>query len=220
MPELAGEVRARTLRRLADLGFPEPPAHLPLLADADTPFESREATEVIQRLVVLNVRVNLAFGMPVTDAQSWLSDNGLNRCLSPTEEALVAGGAKGDEQEQTHVEALWALAWALSLVGDLDPAGYCGDELVTLLPDLRLMESAETWTTRMAPQLRPTAEVMQELDLLYAMTWGIADARLSGQPQPGMVAGYVHWQRRRALEFTVANPDINHASWDGIDLST
>lgn len=220
MSELAEAVRVRTRRRLADMGFPELPVHLPLLADTESPFELRSATEVIERLLVLNVRVNLAFGMPSTEAQRWLATNGLVRCLSAKEEILLAGAAKVDEEEQTHVEALWGLTWALSMVDELDPGAYCGDELVTLLPDLRAMESAETWAARSSPRLRSTAEVMRELDLLYAMTWGVTDARLAGGQRPGAVAEYVHWQRRRALEFTVADPDIDHSSWDDIDLST
>jgi hypothetical protein len=220
MPELAEEIRDRTRRRLAKMGFPEPPVHLPLAADAESPFELRSAAEVIERLLALNVRVNLAFGMPATEAQTWLATNDLLRCLSAKEEILLAGAAKVDEEEQTHVEALWGLAWALSLVDELEPGKYCGDELVTLLPDLRVMESSATWVARSSPHLRSSAEVMRELDLLYAMTWGVTDARLSGAQRPGTVAEYVHWQRRRALEFTVADPDIDHSSWDDIDLST
>jgi hypothetical protein len=92
--------------------------------------------------------------------------------------------------------------------------------LVELLPNLRELERFEQWTTRMTPTLRPVEEVVSELDLLYAMTWGVNDSRLSGRPSPGTVAAYVHWERRRALEFAVANPEIEPMSWDEIDLST
>jgi hypothetical protein len=220
MRELASQIRERTRVRLAVIGFPELPVHLPLLADAESPFRLRPENDVIQRLLALNVRVNLAFGMPVADAQAWLSHNGTTPYLSAKERSLVAGAALVDEQEQTHVEALWALAWALSLIGDLDPVEYCGEDLVTLLPDLRIMEPAEAWSARTSPRLRSTAEILRELDLLYAMTWGLTDARLSGRSQPGTVAAYVHWQRRKALEFTVDDPEIDHSSWDDIDLST
>jgi hypothetical protein len=191
-----------------------------LLADAETPFQLRPESEVVQRLLALNVRVNLAFGMPATEAQAWLDHNGTTPYLSAQERTFVAGAAKVDEQEQTLVEALWALAWALSLVRGLDPAGYCGDDLVTLLPDLRTMESAEVWSARTSPRLRSTAEVLRQLDLHYAMTWGLTDARPSGTSQPGTVAEYVHWQRRKALEFTVADRENDNSSWDEISLST
>lgn len=218
--ELAGEVRERTRLRVAELGFPEPPVHLPLLADPQTPFELRGATEVIRRLLALTVRVNLALGMPLVEARAWLEDNALQGCLSTREAVLVGGAAKVDEQEQAQVEAIWALAWVLSLVDDLDPNAYCGDHLVALLPDLRAKESADAWATRMSPRLRSAVEVMTELDLLYALTWGLVDARLSGRPRPGAVAEYVHWQRRQALEFTRSDPEIDHSTWDDIDLST
>jgi hypothetical protein len=220
MPESVEDVRARTLPRLSALGFPEPPPHFPLLADADALLALRPVREVAERLAVLNVRVSLAFGMPSEAARAWLSDNGLTHCLSAKEQALVAGAAQVDEQEQTQVEALWALSWVVSLFEDLNPADYCGEQLVALLPDLRELEPFENWTARMTPTLRPAEEVVSELDLLFAMTWGVTDSRLAGKPSPGTVAAYVHWERRRALEFAVANPEIAPTSWDEIDLST
>lgn len=220
MSESLEEVRARTHTRLSALGFPVPPPHLPLLADSDGLLALRPATELADRLAVLNVRVSLAFGMPSASARAWLSDNGLTHCLTAKEQRLVAGAAKVDEQEQAQVEALWALSWVFSLSEDLDPADYCSDHLVELLPNLRESEPLEEWTTRMTPMLRPVEEVVSELDLLYAMTWGVTDLRLSGKPSPGTVAAYVHWERRRALEFAVANPEIEPTSWDEIDLST
>lgn len=220
MDGMAAEARDLTLRRLPEMCFPAPPVHLPLLADAETPIDLRSERAVIERLLALNVRVDLAFGMPPTEAHAWLADNGLIGCLSTKEVVLLAGAAKVDEREQTYVEALWALAWALSLVDELAPDRYCGDQLASLLPDLRATEPCGEWRARTSPRLRSPAEIIRELDMLFAMTWALVDARLSGARQPGTVAEYVHWQRRRALEFTVADPDIDHSSWDDIDLST
>ena len=216
----AAEARQRTLERVQDLGFPVPPAHLPVLEDNEFPRSARGIEEVIQRALVLNVRINLAFGMPPESARDWLTTNGLMGSLSPRESALVGGSARSGEQEKLQVEALWALAWALQLAPSLDHRAYCGDELATLLPDLRAQESAEAWRSRAEPSLRSDDELLTELDLLYAMTWGVADANLSGAPTPGEVDPYVFWERRRALEFVRADSDAGHADWDEIDLST
>ena len=176
--------------------------------------------EVIQRALVLNVRINLAFGMPPGNARYWLTTNGLMGCLGPRESALVSGSAGSGEQEKRQVEGLWALAWALHLAPSLDHRAYCGDGLATLFPDLRTQESADAWRSRAEPRLRSDDELITELDLLYAMTWGVADANLSGTPAPGEVDPYVFWERRRALEFVRAHSEAGHADWDEIDLST
>jgi len=214
------EARQRTLRRITDLGFPEPPKHLPVLADDELHFVLRTTDEVIERALVLNVRINLAFGMPTASARDWLSANSLLDCLSTRETDLVSGTAQSSEQEKLQIEGLWALAWSLGLTPRLDHGAYCGDELAALLPDLRAQESSRTWRSRTEPSLRAGDELLAELDLLYVMTWGIANANLTGASMPGAVDQYVFWERRRALEFLQVGSSQGHAGWDEIDLST
>lgn len=140
--------------------------------------------------------------------------------LGPVEVELLGGVLPAGEHLQSQIESLWAFAWSLGLTPILDPTAYCGDDLVTLMPDLRAEESLADWRMRVVPELLPTVEIYDALDLLYAMTWGLVDARLNGRPTPGTVAPYVHWERRRALEFVRMDPDISHSDWDAIDLST
>jgi len=66
----AAEARQRTLERVQDLGLPVPPAHLPVLEDNEFPLSARGIEAVIQRALVLNVRINLAFGMPPESART------------------------------------------------------------------------------------------------------------------------------------------------------
>ncbi len=216
----ASEARQVTLRRLGDAGFPQPPAHLPLLADHEFPFVLRSMDEVIDRILVVAVRLAIAFGMPISDARLWLSANSLTGSLSSRESALVGGLVEGSAQDTAQVEALWALAWAVGLVPRLDHAAYCSDELVTLLPDLRIQEPVRTWRARTHLSLRSPDELLAELDLLYAMTWGIASANLAGSRAPGEVEEYVFWERRRALEWVRIDSGNSHSGWDEIDLST
>ena len=117
----AAEARQRTLERVQDLGFPVPPAHLPVLEDNEFPRSARGIDKVIQRALVLNVRINLAFGMPPESSRDWLTTNGLMGSLSPRESALVGGSARSGEQEKLQVEALgrwlgrfsWHRAWII-----------------------------------------------------------------------------------------------------------
>jgi len=52
------------------------------------------------------------------------------------------------------------------------------------------------------------------------MTWGIAEANLRQPAEPGSIPQYAIWQRRRALEFAIAERSWTHGEWDEIDLST
>ncbi len=216
--DAATEARRRTLAALSGLGFPQPPSHLPLVADAADPLVLVDEEHVVQRALVLTVRVNLALGMPPELARTWLAEQGLLASLSPRERHLVAGEVEPDSSDEAQVEALWALAWVLGLVPDLDAGTPCGDQLASLMPDLRTGEPVTAWRSRTGPRRRYVEEVLPVLDLHLALTWGIADARLAGRPHPGHVDPSVLWERRRALEWTVGSG--GHDAWDVVDLST
>lgn len=220
MQQRAERARNRTLSRLAELGFPAPPVHLPVLADEEFPFALRPNDEVIGRVLVLNVRINLAFGMPAEVARQWLGSNGLTPYLTQSESELVGGARRSAEHEKLQIEGLWALTWALGLTPELDHRAYCGEQLAALLPDLRVAEPSREWTSRVNPRLRPIDEIWDELDLLYAMTWAVAEANLTAASVPGTIDQYVYWERRRALEFVHIAGDTSHNGWDDIDLST
>lgn len=218
--ERGQQVRGHTLSRLAELEFPTPPEHLPVLADDDFPLVLRPSAEVIERALVLNVRINLSLGMPSEIAREWLTANGLIHCLTQLESQLVEGAVQSDDREQLQVEGLWALGWALGLIPEMDHRVYCGDQLAALLPDLRTQETSQEWRARVKLIPRSIDEIWNELDLLYAMTWAAANANLSGAPAPGAIHQYVLWERRRALEFLRVEDNLGHEHWDNVDLST
>ncbi len=80
----------------------------------------------MQRALVLTVRVNLALRMPPELARAWLAEQGLLASLSPRERALLSGEVEPDYSDEAQVEALWALAWVLGLVPELDASAPCG----------------------------------------------------------------------------------------------
>lgn len=216
--ETSAAARRRTLALLPDLGFPLPPPHLPLVAGDDAPLVLVAEEQVVRRALVLTVRVNLALGMPPELARTWLAEQGLVGSLSPRERALVAGDVEPGPSDEAQVESLWAFAWLLGLVPGLDPGAPCGDQLASLMPDLRTAETLDAWRSRTGPRRRDVGDVLAALDLHLALTWGLADARLTGRPHPGRVDPSVLWERRRALEWTVG--DGGHDGWDDVDLST
>jgi hypothetical protein len=214
-------LRQQTRARLAQLGFPDSLVHLPILWELDDGYSLRPVEDVIARTVLLNVAVALSFGMPRELAQRWISSNGLENALSPGERAAVGGADDVDLAVfQVEVEAIWAFAWVLSLGDELKPTALCPDDLVHRVPNLKEMEPLQDWQRRASPSLRSPDAVMAELDLHHCMTWGIAEANLKRQTEPNSIPRYAIWQRRRALEFAVAERAWTHDEWDEIDLST
>ncbi len=215
------QLRSETRVRLADLGYPDPPAHLPALFDKEVGYSIRPIGDLVARTAALNVVVALSHGMPLELAGEWVSENDMRTALSNSEVAAIDGQEAGSVAEmRTQVEAIWAFVWVLSLGDQLDPNTLCPDDLVRRVPDLLTGESIEGWRKRTGPRQRSADEVMRELDLHYGMTWGLADANLRRLPPPGRIDQYAIWQRRRALEFAIAERDWTHDEWDIIDLST
>lgn len=100
------------------------------------------------------------------------------------------------------------------------PNALCPDDLSRRVPYLRENESVARWMKRSRAALRSADDVMSELDLHYCMTWGLAEANLRSGTPPGQIDQYAIWQRRRALEFAIAERGWTHDEWDDIDLST
>jgi hypothetical protein len=215
------DLRATTRARLVELHFPNPPSLLPARFDPAEGYALRPVTDLVTRLSVLTVAIAASFGMPPELTTQWVADNDLEKALSPREAAAISGDERAlGPDMQAQVEAIWAIMWMLSLGERLDPCALCPQDLVRSVPDLPEGESVAAWQARTAPSLRPADNVMSELDLHYAMTWGLADANRRGVTPPGDIGQYAIWQRRRALEFALTRPRWAHAQWDGIDLST
>lgn len=204
--------RHESLAQLPSLGFPKPPEHFPVL-EAGT---LRSGRDVINRALALNVVINTSFGMPTDQARAWLDLYSLSSALTTDERTLLSdidNGMPPDAKgHQLKVEALWTLIWALHQVETLDFTSYCGENLSSLLPDLRTRETPDALISNAS--LRSAEEVGQALDLAYCITWGIADANLRNLEPPGDLQQYVYWERRRALEWLVGS------EWDAPDFST
>lgn len=214
-------LRDQTQERLVQLGFPVVPPHLPILWEPTDGYSLRPIRDIIARTVVLNVAVAVSYGMPRDLARRWITDNVVGDALSPLEAAVVDGDEAVDLAEiQVQVEAIWAFAWVLSLGEELSPNALCPEDLVSRVPDLKKNESVARWKERTGVVRRSPDDVMSELDLHYCMTWGLAESNLKRLSPPGRIDQYAIWQRRRALEFSVAERAWTHDEWDDIDLST
>lgn len=187
---------------------------LPVL-DRSTP---RAQAELVQRALILNALVNIAFGAPTRIIQRWIEANGLAAHLTPKERVLLRRQREDlSEQEVTDLkwslEALWALMWAGGLTPDLSIDTYIPDTMASLLPDLEKNEDGTKLTRTM--RLRPSGELFQMLDLYFRAHWYTEDGRINGYDM-GSISGDVVMERRKALEWLMDAA----SDWDDIAMNT
>lgn len=132
--------------------------------------------------------------------------------MATTERDFV-DGQDDVEPPKAGVESLWTLCWALRLVANLDFGQTCGDELISLFPDLKTGDDAGRHFKR--ARLRPLTQIAAAVDLAYCVHWSITQAAMSGEKQSGRVPAYVVVERRHALEWLVGDE-----AWDEVRLDT
>ena len=120
----------------------------------------------------------------------------------------------GDERHiNDQVEGVHAFAWSLKFVASLDFDDFCTDDLVKLIPDLKAGESSASFRAR--AKLRGPEEIGSACDFAYCLDWAVVNASLGNKELPGPIGAYVITERRRALEWMLADED-----WDEVSLDT
>jgi len=202
-------IRKHSARIANSLGFRTIP-HLPLIDDVS---HRRSEAEVIDRFMALCVVVAVSHGFDREEASEWLDRESLWRLLTDKEEKFVVNSEGDPLRIHWLVEALWALAWALRLVNDLDFTKYSDDQFFTLWPDLKVGEPSAR--VRRQCHLRPQDEIRAAYDLALCLHWDVVEAALAGRKEPGVVPGEVIIQRRRALSWLLHDED-----WDAVPMDT
>ena len=180
-------------------------------------MQPRESQEVADRAMVLNVLVCMSFGAPLKLVRPWLEEHRLTSVLSPEEQEIVLASRDPSESVRNrlrwNIEALWAAAWAGCLVEDFGPTTPIGDQLASLLPDLRVQEPPRRF--RESFRTRSPATLLAKLDLFYRAHWAARDSRISGSSNCPFNEGVVH-ERRKLLEWALNAS----AEWDDVEMST
>lgn len=185
-------------RRARRLGYPAaPPGWAP--PPDGTP---RPAAAVVDRLLASRAVAAVAHGVESAVVRRWLALVGGEDALLADEIDYLDDAAEGvrveDAARRLGVEAAWALAWALGLVGELDWSSPVGAEAADVLPSPAapgaLAESL------LAPALRDHATLADERALAARLLAGLAaDPDLEIGVAPGEVDPYVVRERHRAL---------------------
>lgn len=216
-------VRAASLDELRRLDLPLPPSNYPLVWEPGDTVELRSLPELEGRTAILNVVLARCFGMPGDAAMSWLLDARLLDNVTKPEWHFVSSGEGDHRSFVLHLEAIYALAWLLGLVPDLDPKEPAPETLVPQLPHLPSKETYAAWRQRTLPAARPAIDAAIALDLFYCLDWAYLEAERQRVRLPGLIDSNAIGQRRWALEWAVVLRGPYHGppcGWEEVDLST
>jgi hypothetical protein len=215
--------RAASLGELRRLGLPLPPATFPLVWERGDEVDLRPTVNIESRAAILNVVLARCFGMPRELAMSWLLGCHLVESVTPPEWHFMVAGRGDHRSFALHLEALFALAWLLGLVKELDPVEPPDDRLIDLFPDLPAGESFGQWRARTLTAVREPREAAGMLDLYYCLDWSYLALERRRHRLPGRIDSNAIGQRRWALEWAVVFRGPFHdppGGWEEVDLST
>jgi len=183
---------------------------LPLLDDG---MSIRPTADAVNRLLALTAVAAASYGFDKANALAWLKQEKLDDLLTRTELKFLAAGEGNPQAFQIQIEGMWALAWALSMVPQLDFWKDCDNRFVMTLPNLKISQRGADW--RRKAKMRAADEIVAMCDLAYCLHWAVHQAQLERKAHPGRLKSHVVTERRRALEWL-----LSKESWDAVSLDT
>jgi hypothetical protein len=213
-PDDAHERKARNDTQLAKLAVKVPPSLPPVIGEGEV--ELRPAHEVGMRATCLFIVAVRAEAL-ATNAELSVAD--LQKSFPAALEWLTSKELeflKNSEPEQQDVinfawqyECLAVLEWAL---------GLCELPLPTQICDVpQTAKLVRNTNFAKISKLRPTAEILDALDLHYRLHWAVRQAGLDEQDPPASLDPGVVQERHRTLNWLVRFED---ADWDDVDAPT
>lgn len=199
--------RSKTLEILAGKGLVIPKS-LPLLEED----QLRSTDEILDRLLCMTATAAVSYGFNRKNALTWLTQENLTSKLLVDEKKFIEGSIGNSKSFQIRIEGMWALAWAISIVDELDFWQDCDPQFVTILPNLRIYESS--LRIRKSARLRSFTEVIAARDIAFCLHWILRDDILNNRPVSGGLKHYVVVERRRALDWMVRGEDWNDGDLD------
>jgi len=202
-------IRSESIRKASELGV----AVSVSLPHLDTDLATRSLDDAIGRLLAMNVVAAAAYGFDRPKALAWLQAEGLTDLLTEPERRFLTERGGAAEPFQNQVEGMWALAWAIGLVDELNFAKDCEGRFAAMLPNLKQAEPS--LGLRQRSKLRRPEEIAAACDLAYCLHWALTQARVDGRPLPIHLKPRLVIERRRALEWLLSTEE-----WDDISLDT
>ena len=203
--------------------------HLPLI-EAEDEVNPRSAEEIARRAIACLLAIQVACDASKDMSEADLDESrkfiwsvaekfGVDNEFTPREKAFFDGAP--DMQSITDMtwkyEAYWPLIWALGLIETLDyPSDICDCDIA-----IRAVSKCSDFDDFMRHvNLRGTAEILDEADLIYRYHWACVDARINGRDAPaGLHPGVVR-ERHSGLNWLIGKGVDYYDDWDMVDTST
>ncbi len=204
--------RARSFKLLEEKKLTGPHGHPVIVADEEVRL--RSAKEVAERAMVLAIVAAHAGAPDPEFANELLIKLGLEKAISDAERAFL-NDPKPEADEASGLtwryEACHALLWAVGLEKKLAfPTEQCdANKIIELLLDPKVKEKLAKAT------LRPTAELLDEVDLTYRLAWIARQARLNNQPEP--ISPDIVLERHHAFCWLIRH---FNRDWDDVNPDT
>jgi hypothetical protein len=178
----------------------------------------RTNEEVLNRALILNAMLNIAFKAPIDIIKDWIEKHELSPFLSASEKAVLnkqASDLTAQELANLHwyIEALWSCLWATQIIEKMSFTEPISDSMASLCPNLQRNEGPAKFAERM--KLRSYEEIYKERDLYYRVMWCCRHFKLSGKEHPNFNMDLV-MERRRSLEW-IMDSDVD---WDNYPQDT
>lgn len=207
--------KQRSLAKLRDWYIPTV-AHLPcIVADEEVQLRTKEA--IVQRTIAVAFTAAKGEGVEDDIIQMLVEQFEAKSFFSPEEQDFIQNPQPSDQDRAKFTwryEDLWVFLWILGYIEQLDFPNHICD----VAKAVGVVQEAGTYAQLLEKaQLRSTAEIMDEADLIYRLNWAVVNARLKQELTPaGMDAGVV-FERHYALNWLISYQGL---AWDTVRTDT
>lgn len=217
-PEEAFQRKERITAELGKLDLHPYDGLPPVIAECEVNL--RPADEVARRAIALMAvavraeKIAMKEPIPVAEIRELLAP--AFDSFTPVEQAFMDASTPDEQAVIDHAwryEALFVLQWALGHFDELNfPTAICS---VTEVAD-DIFDRDLTMMIATA-ELRPTSEILDQVDRYFRLHWIARQPFLKGEPIPaGLDIGVIQ-ERHHALNWLIR---FGNADWDDVDCST
>ncbi|MEL0631454.1 DUF4272 domain-containing protein [Pseudoalteromonas carrageenovora] len=180
--------------------------------------QMRTQQEIINRALIMNAMINIAFNAPIEHIKNYINDNSLTGSLSDDEAAILELSQDSIEEQDKvnlhwYLESLWSLIWVMNKFDELNINEPIPDDMIDYCPNLQNEEGPEKFTHNI--QLRSFEEIYVMRDLYYRAMWCARDFNLHTTPHANFNMSII-MERRRGLTWCLDK----ESDWDNIPQDT
>jgi hypothetical protein len=180
--------------------------------------QMRSQQEIIDRALIMNAMINIAFNAPIELIKNYINDNNLTSSLSDAEKAILELSQDSIEEQDKvnlhwYLESLWSLIWVMNKFDELNINEPIPDDMIDYCPNLQNEEGPEKFTQNI--QLRTVEEIYSMRDLYYRAMWCARNFNLNAHTHVNFNMSLI-MERRRGLTWCLDN----NSDWDNISQDT